>query len=618
MSCFKSIHTRSNPRDAFVLHFDAHFVHLGPRQSVRQSVGQSLLDLSREPSLLALLCFLLVILGASCSRQPQSTSPAAESSAARQADPWFEEVSAEAGVRFQMMTGHRAGQYLFPEIKGGGLGVLDYDNDGWLDIFCVQTGSLHADETNRPTHKLFRNLGNWKFEDVTEAAGVRGGGSYCMGCACGDFNGDSHVDIYVTGLNTNTLFRNNGDGTFSDVTAHAGVAGGGWSMSSAFLDYDRDGRLDLAVANYVKWSRAIEMPCFSQGGLPDYCSPLNYKAPSMITLFHNVDNERFEDVTLAAGLDKAYGYGLGIVSADFNTDGRPDLFVANDATPNQLWINAGDGTFIDEAMRRGCAVNGLGVCEAGMGIAMADLFNRGRFDLFVTHLAGEANRLFNDRTNGFFIDLVTPKGPGVTSWPYTGFGVGFFDFDNDTRLDCYVANGRVKRGLTDFDPANPYAEPNNLFRGLGQCEFDELAPHGGTDPPLIASSRGAAFGDLDNDGGIDIVVANRDGPTHVLRNIAGKRGHWIMARVLNRKGTDALGALVILEVADQRFWQQVQPNQSYCSSNDPRLHFGLGKATQADRIRIRWPSGEEEQFGPVPANRIHTLKQGEGNPAGSG
>jgi hypothetical protein len=540
-----------------------------------------------------------------------------EPSVVRQADPWFEEVSAEANVRFQMMTGHRPGQYLFPEIKGGGLGVLDYDNDGWLDIFCVQTGSLHADETNRLTHKLFRNLGNWKFEDVTELAGVSGGNTYCMGCACGDFNGDRHVDIYVTGLNTNTLFRNNGNGTFTDVTSQAGVVGGGWSMSSAFLDYDRDGRMDLAVANYVKWSRAIEMPCFSQGGLPDYCSPLNYKAPSMITLFHNVDGRRFEDVTLAAGLDKAYGYGLGIVSADFNTDGRPDLFVANDATPNQLWINAGDGTFIDEAMRRGCAVNGLGVCEAGMGIAMADLFGRGRFDLFVTHLAGEANRLFNDRTNGFFVDLVTPKGPGVSSWPYTGFGVGFFDFDNDTLLDCYVANGRVKRGLTDFDPANPYAEPNNLFRGLGQGEFEEMAPPGGTDPPLIASSRGAAFGDLDNDGGIDIVVANRDGPAHVLRNVAGKRGHWMKVRVLNQGGSDALGALAVLEVADQRFWQQVQPNQSYCSSNDPRLHFGLGKATQADRIRIRWPDGEEEQFGPFPADRIHTLKQGEGKPVGS-
>lgn len=562
----------------------------------------------------ALTCFFLALLVGGCSREPQPSQPAgSEPSAVRQAEPWFEEVSGQAGVRFEMTTGHRAGQYLFPEIKGGGLGVLDYNSDGLLDIFCVQTGSLHTDETNRLGHKLYRNLGNWRFDDVTEAAGVGGRGIYCMGCGCGDFNGDSHVDIYVTGLGTNTLFRNNGNGTFTDVTAEAGVANGGWSMSSAFVDFDGDGRLDLAVANYVKWSPAIEMQCFSQGGLPDYCSPLNYKAPSMITLFRNVDNQRFEDVTLAAGLDKAYGYGLGIVSSDFNRDGRPDIFVANDATPNQLWINEGNGTFTDEGMRRGCAVNGLGVCEAGMGIAMADLFGEGRFDLFVTHLAGEANRLFHNRTNGFYVDLVTPKGPGVTSWPYTGFGVGFFDFDNDTLFDCYVSNGRVKRGLTDFDPSNPYAEPNNLFRGLGKGEFEEVLPQGGTDPILVAAGRGAAFGDLDNDGGIDIVVANRDGPTHVLRNLVGRRHHWIKFRVLNRAGTDAIGALAILEVGDQRFWQQVQPNQSYCSSNDPRLHYGLGTATSADRIRVRWPDGEQEQFGPFRADTIQVLKQGQGS-----
>ncbi|MHC1763248.1 MAG: CRTAC1 family protein [Verrucomicrobiia bacterium] len=559
-------------------------------------------------------CLFLGLLVGGCSRQPQpSRSAGSERSAVGQAEPWFEEVSRQAGVRFEMTTGHRAGQYLFPEIKGGGLGVLDYNSDGLLDIFCVQTGSLHADETNRLGHKLYRNLGNWRFEDVTEAAGVGGRGIYCMGCACGDFNGDSHVDIYVTGLGTNTLFRNNGNGTFADVTAEAGVANGGWSMSSVFLDYDGDGRQDLAVANYVKWSPAIEMQCFSQGGLPDYCSPLNYKAPSMITLFHNVDNQRFEDVTLAAGLDKAFGYGLGIVSSDFNRDGRTDIFVANDATPNQLWINEGNGTFTDEGMRRGCAVNGLGVCEAGMGIAMADLFGEGRFDLFVTHLAGEANRLFHNRTNGFYVDLVTPKGPGVTSWPYTGFGVGFFDFDNDTLFDCYVSNGRVKRGLTDFDLSNPYAEPNNLFRGLGKGEFEEVLPQGGTDPLLVAAGRGAAFGDLDNDGGIDIVVANRDGPTHVLRNLLGRRHHWIKFRVLNRAGTDALGALATLEVGDQGFWQQVQPNQSYCSSNDPRLHYGLGTATSADRIRVRWPGGEQEEFGPFPADTIQVLKQGQGS-----
>jgi enediyne biosynthesis protein E4 len=533
----------------------------------------------------------------------------------RKSDPWFEEVSARAGVRFQMVTGHRPGVYLFPEIKGGGVGLFDYDNDGLLDLFCVEAGSLHRDETNHPTHKLFHNLGNWKFEDVTEAAGVAGKGAYGMGCACGDYNGDGSIDLYVTALGGNLLFRNNGNGTFTDVTAEAGVANGAWSMSAAFFDYDGDGQLDLVVANYVKWSREVEMECFSQGGLPDYCSPLNYKAPSMITLYHNLGNGQFEDVSLAAGLDKAFGYGLGVICADFNGDGRPDIFVANDATPNQMWINQGNGTFKDEAVLRGCAVNGVGMCEAGMGIAVADLFDRGAFDLFVTHLTGEANRLFYNRTNGFFTDLVTAKGPGVTSWPYTSFGTGFFDFDNDGILDLYIANGRVKRGLTDPNPKDPYAEPNNLFRGLGRGEFEERFPQGGTEPPLIASSRGAAFGDLDNDGGIDVVVANRDGPTHLLRNLIGAHRHWVKFRVLNRAGRDAIGALACLEAHGHRYWQQVQPNQSYNSSNDPRLHFGLGKTETADHIQIHWPDGTDETFGPFQADHIYPVRQGTGNPS---
>jgi hypothetical protein len=558
----------------------------------------------------------LLALGlASCSKPAAPARTETRPGAPVKSEPWFEEVSTQAGIHFEMTTGHQPGRYLFPEIKGGGVGILDFDNDGLPDIFCVQTGSLNAGPTNHWTHKLYHNLGNWRFEDVTEKAGVGGKGAYGMGCACGDYNGDGYPDIYVTGLGTNILYRNNRDGTFTDVTAEAGVAGGTWSMSAAFFDYDGDGRLDLVIANYVKWTPEIEMECFSQGGLPDYCSPLNYKAPTMLTLYHNLGQGRFENVALKAGLDKAYGYGLGVVCADFNQDGRPDIFVANDATPNQLWINQGDGTFKDEAMVRGCAVNGMGMCEAGMGIGVADLFGRGEFDLFVTHLTGEANRLFYNRTNGFFTDLVTSKGPGVTSWPYTSFGLGFFDFDNDGMLDLYVANGRVKRGPSDLDPKNPYAEPNNLLRGLGQGEFEELLPPGGTEPPLLQAGRGAAFGDLDNDGGIDIVVANRDGPISVLRNRIGRHKHWVKFRVLTRSGTDAIGALAALDVAGHRSWQQVQPNQSYCSSNDPRLHYGLGVATNADRLLIRWPNGTNEVFGPFLADHIYEVRETKGVPA---
>ena len=497
-----------------------------------------------------------------------------------------------------------------PEINTGGVGLLDYDNDGLLDIFCVTGGSLEPGTTNRPGNRLYHNLGNWQFEDVTGRAGVGGHGEYGLGCACGDYNGDGLVDIYVTNLGRNILYRNNGDGTFSDVTQEAGVGDESWSSSAAFFDYDGDGHLDLVVVNYLRWSRETELDCFSRGGLPDYCSPLNYKAPAMDTLYHNKGDGTFENVTRSAGLDKAYGNGLGVVCADFNDDGRPDIFVANDAMPNQLWINQGNGTFADEAMIRGCAVNSFGTPRAGMGVAAVDLWQRGQLDLFVTHLLTEGNGLFVN-TNGNFIDLVTPKGPGAPSLPFTGFGVGFADFDNDGELDLYVANGRVKLGLSDLDPDDPYAEPNTLLRGLGRGQFAEVTPPGGVGKPLVASSRGLALGDLDNDGGVDIVIINRDGPVHLLRNVI-RRGHWIMFRVLNRHNCCAINAVARIEAGGKTYWRYVIPNQSYCSSMDPRLHCGLGASLVVERVTVRWPNGDEEIFGPFDTDRLYELRESGG------
>jgi enediyne biosynthesis protein E4 len=497
-----------------------------------------------------------------------------------------------------------------PEIKSGGVGLLDYDRDGLLDIFCVNGGSLDPSVTNRPGPRLYHNLGHWKFEDVTERAGIGNRGQYGVGCACGDYNGDGWPDIYLNNLGTNLLFRNNGDGTFTDVTAQAGVGDSpSWSVSSAFFDYDNDGNLDLMVVNYLHWSREAELECSSYRSQPDYCSPLNYHAPAMTTLYHNKGDGTFENVTHAAGLDRAYGNGLGVACADFNGDGRCDIFVANDAVPNQLWINQGNGTFVDEAMLRGCAVNAMGVSRAGMGVAVADLKGDGWLDLFVTHLVSEGNGLFlND--HGFFTDTVRPKGPSAPSLPFTGFGVGLFDFDNDGRLDLFVANGRVKLAAQAWDAQDPYAEPNTLSRGLGGLDFEEVLPRGGTDPPLIATSRGAAFGDLDNDGGVDIVVLNRDGPVHLLRNIVAQRGHWILLRLLNKKGTDAIGADLRLEAGARTYRRQLLPNQSYASSNDPRVHCGLGSAQTFERIVVRWPDGNQDTFGPLDADRIYELREG--------
>ena len=566
----------------------------------------------REKMVALIAAALLALPLTGCSRS-KPASPQVDATASpklKPSEPWFEEVAIKANLNFQHRSGHTSHFYI-PEMETGGVGLLDYDNDGLLDVFCVTGGSLDPSVTNRPTNRLYRNLGNWRFEDVTARAGVGGRGEYGMGCACVDYNGDGWVDIYVTNLGTNILYHNNGDGTFSDVTREAGVGGGPWGTSAAFFDYDGDGYLDLIVVNYLHWSPDREVNCFSRGGLPDYCSPLNYKAPAMDTLYRNRGDGTFENVTISAGLDKAFGNGLGVVCADFNRDGRPDIFVANDAMPNQLWINLGNGKFTDEAIIRGCAVNRMGIAEAGMGVAAVDLFQRGWLDLFVSHLEAEGNRLWIN-TNGYFTDLVTPNGPGAPSLPFTGFGLAFADFDNDGILDLYVANGKVKRGQREFSAADPYAEPNTLLRGVGNGEFEEVMPQGGVVEPLVATSRGMAIGDLDNDGGVDLVVINRDGPAHLLRNRVGGRGHWITFRVLNSKHVDAIGANVRIEAEGKTYWRHVNPNQGYCSSNDSRVHFGLGAAQQVSRVIVRWPTGLEEAFGPFEQGHAYDLREGAG------
>jgi len=333
------------------------------------------------------------------------------------------------------------------------------------------------------------------------------------------------------------------------------------------------------------------MNCQSRGGQADYCSPLNYKAAAVDSLFHNRGNGTFELLSTHAGLDRAFGHGLGVATADFDHDGRVDVFVANDATPNQLWLNQGELRFKDEALLRGCALNLHGATRAGMGAVAVDLGQRGWADLFVTHLVNEGNGLFLN-TRGTFIDTQLPNGPQQESRPFTGFGVGFHDFDNDGNLDVYTANGRVRLGAVELDKNNPYAEPNTLLRGIGNGQFEVVTPIGGTTLPLLAASRAAAFGDLDNDGSIDIVVVNKDGPVHLLRNQIGKKHRSIQFRVRNSAGLDALNAVVRIEVGGKSQWRQVSPNEGYCASHDPRIHFGVADAVQADRVCVRWLSGK--------------------------
>lgn len=508
---------------------------------------------------------------------------------------WFDEVAEERGLTFRHVSGHDDGFYM-PEIFSGGVGVLDFDFDGYLDVYFVQGGRVLGADPNTPGNQLFRNLGDGRFVDVTGQAGV-GDKAYGMGCTCGDFDNDGRTDIYVTNAGANVLYRNNGNGTFTDVTEQAGVGDDGFGTSAAFVDYDRDGDLDLFVVNYLRDVMTQESNCFSPLGRRGYCGPLEIGRPHPDVLYRNNGDGTFTDVTRASGVAAVFGNGLGVVCADVDNDGWTDIVVANDMTANQLWMNQGDGTFVDRAIERGAAYSEMGAAEAGMGIDARDFDADGDLDLLMTHFEAQTNTLYvND--GGYFSDRTSALGLS-DSFPFTGFGTAIVDLDNDGFMDMYVANGRVRVTL---DPQvdvsrDPYAEPNLLFRGTGDLTFREVLPRGGTETQLVHTSRGAAFADLDNDGDVDILVANRDAQPYLLENRVGERNHWIVFRVVNRHGSMAIGARVEIRVGGRTLVREVRTGSSYCASNDPRVHFGLGSAARVDSVKVRWVDGSVQDFG---------------------
>jgi len=561
-------------------------------------------------------CAIAVIVGGAfwwSQRVDHFTVPGWHTSAAadRERDPWFADIAATAALDFNHQRGSEV-RYYFPELLGGGAAFVDYDNDGDLDVYLVQSGDLKAAPRDNAPNRLFRNQleeGALRFEDVTETSGADDRG-YGMGVATGDYNNDGHIDLYVTNVERNTLLRNNGEGTFRDVTEEAGVGDAKWSSSAAFLDYDRDGDLDLYVVNYVNWSPAIEIACFT-AGVRDYCHPRNYDAPAADTLYRNNGDGTFADVSAEAGLRVAFGNGLGVATGDFNNDGLVDIYVANDDMPNQLWINDGAGHFTDEALLSGCSVNANGAAEAGMGVIAFDLESDGDLDIFLTHLRGESNTLYENK-GGWFDDTTAAAGLAGPSIPFTGFGLALADFNNDRHPDVYLVNGRVIRGDVQYVENDPYAEPNLLFRGVGPARFEEGFPRGGTKTPLYGVSRGAAFGDVDNDGRIDAVVVENGGPVRLLHNIAGQEGQWVGFRVTTAKNQDAINARVRIKTGEATQRRHVQSAYSYCAANDVRVHFGLGDASDVDRVVVRWPDGREENFGSVSAGGYYELRRGAG------
>jgi hypothetical protein len=522
--------------------------------------------------------------------------------------PWFRSCAAERGLRFQHERGPT--RYWFPEIMGGGVGLLDLDGNGTLDVYLVQSGDL-ATPSERNTDRLFTNDGHAHFTERTAELGS-GERGYGMGCAIGDADEDGDPDVYVTNVGPNALLQN--DGGRLREAAQAGVADPGWGTSACWADFDADGDLDLYVANYVCWSREREMECRSNQGERDYCSPMNYDAPARDVLYRNEGGLHFSDVSERAGLGAAFGNGLGVVAADLDDDGWIDFFVANDQMPNQLWHNEGDGTFTDRALLAGCAVNKGGTAEAGMGVVAADLEDDGDLDLFVTHLRNETNVGFVNQKR-FFQDETASLGLGAPSLPFTGFGAGIHDFDLDGRLDVFVANGAVTRNLVPFDPADPYAEPNQLYRGTrasdGRVRFEEVLPRGGSAEAQLGNSRGAAFGDLDEDGDVDVIVVNNGGAVELLLNQAA-RHHWIGLDLRERSGRAAEGARVRLECGDLVLERLVTSGGSYCASSDPRLRCGLGERAEPVRVTVRWVDRATETFGPLEADKGHRLRRGEG------
>ena len=555
----------------------------------------------------------------------------------------FEDVSKKAGIDFWQYSG-ATGEMLLPEMVGSGAALVDYDNDGDMDIYLVQgypTAPASASQGKplvpvpagwKPGNRLFRNnlaeTGKLTFTDVTESAGV-GYADKGMGVAAGDYDNDGYTDLYVTNYDHNVLYHNNGNGTFTDVTAQAGVASSGWSTSAAFVDYDRDGLLDIAVVHYVDFYRR---PCYMFEGKLDYCGPSPFKGTAT-ELYHNLGNGRFKNVTDEVGLNAKPGPGLGILTGDFGSDGYPGFMVANDGAANYLWLNErrinerrspqskpSDRIFKEAGLTHGLAYASDGRPRAGMGIAAGDTFGDGGESIIVTNLPTEAFTLFQRQPNGDFVDATEQSGLSHISLPYTGFGVGLFDMTNSGLLDMFSANGGVRAMAGDLssnpkgDPF-PYRERKLLLRNLGKGKrFEDITPLAGPALATAEVSRSAAFGDVNNDGGTDILVTNNNGPARLLLNTVPNRGHWILVHLegvhTNRSGYGSAVELVRKDGTTIKRW--ARGDGSYLAANDPRVHFGLGKTPNVDRIQVHWLAGGCEAWGQTGVDRIVNLREGTG------
>ena len=521
----------------------------------------------------------------------------------------FTDVTAVSGVKFTHNSG-RAGRKWLPETLGAGGAFLDYDGDGWLDLFLVNSRDWTPRAGRRSLSALYKNTAG-TFTNVTTGSGLDVE-MYGMGVAAGDFDNDGRTDLYVTALEGDRLFQNAGGGKFKDVTKGAGIANASFGTSAAWVDYDKDGHLDLFVANYVQWTQKGDIWCSLDGASKSYCTPESYKGTAS-KLYRNLGGGRFEDVSAKAGVGDPTSKSLGIAVLDYNSDAWPDLFVANDTQPNKLYRNNKNGTFTEEGMSAGVAYSEDGVARGAMGVDAGDYDRSGRPHLLVGNFSNQMLGLYRNEGKNLFVDEAPRSAIGRASLLSLAFGVFFFDYDLDGYLDILAANGHIEEEIERVQPKVKFRQSPLLFRNLGQKKFENATGSVGAQFPRPILARGAAYGDFDRDGDLDVLFTQNHGPAQLYRNDGGNRNNFICIRTKGVKSNrDGIGAVVRIDSASGKQWNTVRSGSSYCSQSDLALTFGLGKDTAVSAIEVEWPSGVKEKISNVQANQFLLIEEGKG------
>ena len=521
----------------------------------------------------------------------------------------FTDITQSAGIHFKHNSG-RAGKKYLPETLGSGAAFLDYDNDGWPDILLINSKDW-TPRGRRSLSALYHNNHNGTFTDVTAGSGLDVE-MYGLGVAVGDYDNDGRDDIYITALDGDRLFHNEGGGKFRDVTKSAGIQNAVFGTSAAWLDYDRDGKLDLFVANYVQWNPKGDLWCSLDGANKSYCTPESYKGASA-KLYRNLGGGRFEDVSAKAGVADPTSKSLGITVLDFDGDGWPDLFVANDTQPNKLYRNNHDGTFKEEGTAAGVAFGEDGVARGAMGADSGDYDRSGRTSLLVGNFSNQMLGLYHNEGTGLFVDEAPSSTVGRASLLSLAFGVFFFDYDLDGYLDLFAANGHIEEEIGRVQPKVQYREPPLLFRNLGKGKFENVSSNVGAELARPIVARGAAYADIDRDGDLDLLLTTNDGPAYLYRNDLANGNHWLTVRTVGTKSNrDGIGATVKLTAAGETQTQMLRSGSSYLSASELVLTFGLAHNDKAETIEIRWPSGQIDRLSNAPAGQTITVTEGKG------